>query len=146
MQDPAMPPKSSCKAPATRARLQHSLENTSDYLEAIAKLISENGVARVVDLATMLGVSKATVTKKVAQLQKDGYVHTEPYRSIYLEPSGLEIAREAQRIHEIVLNFLLAAGVPPHVAEADSEGIEHHVSKETIAALKKLTKRIESES
>lgn len=133
-------------APATRARLQHSLENTSDYLEAIAKLIAETGAARVVDLAKMLGVSKATVTKKVAQLQKEGYVRSEPYRSIYLEPSGLEIAREAQRIHEIVLNFLLAAGVPSGVAEADSEGIEHHVSKETIAALKKLTKRIQSES
>lgn len=128
--------------PSVRARLQHSAENTSDYLEVIAKLITETGEARVVDVARLLGVSKATVTKKIAQLQREGLVRSEPYRSIFLEPQGAKIAEEARRIHEIVLEFLIAAGVSPDDAEIDAEGIEHHVSSQTISALKRLTERI----
>lgn len=127
-----------------RARLRHAEENTSDYLEAIAELKEETGQARVVDLATRLGVSKATVTKKVAQLQKDGLVKTEPYKAIFLEEAGAAIAAESKRIHKIVLDFLLAAGVSPDIAEEDAEGIEHHVSSETLAALEQLTRSIQS--
>lgn len=129
---------------AARARIQHAEENTSDYLEAIAQLIAEMGEARVVDLAKKLGVSKATVTKKVTALQREGYVRSEPYRSIFLEPSGAKLAAESERIHKIVLDFLLAAGVPLPVAEVDAEGIEHHVSTKTLNALKRLTESIRS--
>lgn len=125
-----------------RARLKHSEENTSDYLEVISELIHQTGEARPVDVARRLGVSKATVTKKLAQLQREGLVRKEPYRSIFLEPPGARQANTSKRIHLIVLNFLLAAGVPPSVAEADAEGIEHHVSSETIKALEKLTEQI----
>lgn len=135
-----------CKPHPVRARLKHSEENTSDYLEAISKLISDTGEARVVDLAKNLGVSKATVTKKIAQLQREGYVRSEPYRSIFLEPAGAKIATESERVHKVVLEFLIAAGVPAGIAEADAEGIEHHVSSKTIVALKNLTEKIRSAS
>lgn len=129
---------------SVRARLRHSEENTSDYLEAIADLITETGEARVVDLSRILGISKATVTKKVAQLQREGLVRSEPYRSIFLEPVGAKIAAESKRVHIIVREFLLAAGVPAEIAEADAEGIEHHVSNQTILALKALTQKIKA--
>lgn len=129
-------------ASTVRARLRHAEENTSDYLEAIAELKAEMGQARVVDLASRLGVSKATVTKKVAQLQREGLVKTEPYKAIFLEEAGAAIAAESKRVHTIVLDFLLAAGVSPDVAEADAEGIEHHVSSETLDALERLTQSI----
>lgn len=126
----------------TRSRLQHAEENTSDYLEAIADLIVECGEARLVDVAERLGVNKATASKKLRSLQRKGLVRSMPYRSIFLEPEGAEHAAASKKRHQLVLKFLLAAGVPAAVAELDAEGIEHHVSPQTIAALKRLTDRL----
>lgn len=126
----------------TRSRLQHAEENTSDYLEAIADLIVERGEARLVDVADRLGVNKATASKKLRSLQRKGFVRSMPYRSIFLEPEGAAHAAASKKRHQLVLKFLLAAGVPAAVAELDAEGIEHHVSPQTIAALKRLTERL----
>lgn len=126
-------------SPTARARLQHAEENTSDYVEIIADLISERGEARLVDIAARLGVSKGTVNKKIRQLQREGFIRSEPYRSIFLNPSGARLAARSKERHQVVLGFLLAAGVPPEIAEADAEGIEHHVSPQTLEALRKLT-------
>jgi DtxR family manganese transport transcriptional regulator len=128
-------------APA-RSRLQHADENTSDYLEVIADLLVERGEARLVDVADRLGVNKATASKKLQTLQRAGLVRSEPYRSIFLAPPGAAIAAASKKRHMLVLNFLIAAGVPPAVAELDAEGIEHHVSPQTIAALKRLTDKL----
>ena len=38
-----------------------------------------------------------------------------------------------------MLEFLHAIGVPPEIAEADAEGIEHHVSEATLNALEDVT-------
>ena len=133
-----MKPKKDITAPA-RARLQHSDENTSDYVEVIADLIKDHGEARPVDIARRLGVSRATVTKKVQQLQREGLVKTQPYRSVFLEPAGATMALDSKHRHSVVLEFLLALGIPAAVAEIDAEGIEHHVSPETVDALDRLT-------
>ena len=127
---------------SVRARLQHAEENTADYLEVIADLIAERGEARVVDVAERLCVSKATVSKKLRQLQREGLVRSEPYRSIFLQPKGATLAAASKIRHTVVRNFLLALGVSPVVAELDAEGIEHHVSPETLAALEKLTETL----
>src|SRR5688572_4930394 len=127
------------KPVTAQVRLQHAEENTADYLEIIADLIREHGEARLVDIATRLGVSKGTVNKKIRQLQREGFVRSQPYRSIFLCPEGEKIAAESKKRHTQVLEFLLAAGVPAPIAERDAEGIEHHVSPQTLAALRKLT-------
>ncbi len=129
-------------AASVRARLQHADENTSDYLEVIADLIAQRGEARLVDVAERLGVAKATVSKKLRLLQREGLVRSEPYRSIFLEAEGAAQASASKKRHTTVLNFLLALGIPQAVAETDAEGIEHHVSPQTLAALKKLTKQL----
>ena len=129
--------------PTTRTRLQHAEENTSDYLEIIADLIVQRGEARLVDVAERLGVNKATASKKLRSMQRHGLIRSEPYRSIFLEPPGAAHAAASKRRHQLVLKFLLAAGVPASVAELDAEGIEHHVSPQTIAALKRLTDRLQ---
>lgn len=102
----------------------------------------ERGEARLVDVAERLGVNKATASKKLQMLQRAGLVRSEPYRSIFLEPNGAAQAAASKKRHMLVLNFLLAAGVPAAVAEVDAEGIEHHVSPQTIAALKRLTDKL----
>ncbi len=119
-------------------RREHSLETAQDYVEAIADLAAIHGEARAVDLARRLGVSHVTVIRTVARLQRDGYVSTRPYRSIFLTGKGTRVAEESRRRHEVVLAFLRALGVPESIAQSDAEGIEHHVSPETLAAFKRF--------
>ena len=69
--------------------------------------------------------------------QRQGLVTTEPYRSIFLTTTGRHLAHESRHRHDIVVRLLKALGVPPAAAEADAEGIEHHVSRETLAAFVK---------
>jgi len=120
-------------------RYEHAMETAQDYAEAIADLAATYGEARAVDLARRLGVSHVTVIRTIARLQRDGYVSTRPYRSIFLTDKGLRIAEESRRRHEIVVAFLRALGVPEAIAQTDAEGIEHHVSPETLAAFKRYT-------
>lgn len=124
---------------ATRA--QHAVESVEDYLEAIADQIDQTGEARVVDLANRLGISHATVIQMIRRLQKDALVRSEPYRSIFLTEEGKKIAREARHRHEITVAVLLKLGVSAEVAELDAEGMEHHVSQETLRAFEKFLKK-----
>ena len=113
------------------------METAQDYVEAIADLAAVHGEARAVDLARRLGVSHVTVIRTVARLQRDGFVSTKPYRSIFLTERGSQLAEESRRRHEIVVAFLRGLGVPEQIAQTDAEGIEHHVSPETLAAFKR---------
>ena len=120
-----------------RTRQQHANETAEDYVELIAELIATGGEARVIDLARRLGVTHVTVGRTIQRLARDGLVTAQPYRSIFLTDQGRKLAEESRRRHEIVLDFLLSLGIPETVARSDAEGIEHHVSKETLAAFQK---------
>lgn len=121
-----------------RTRQDHSREKAEDYVELIDSLIRESGEARAVDLADVLGISHVTVSKTVQRLQREGYVKSQPYRSIFLTDKGAELALASRQRHALVRDFLLALGVEQEIAEADAEGIEHHVSSQTLAAMKKF--------
>jgi DtxR family transcriptional regulator, manganese transport regulator len=125
-----------------RTREEHSQETAQDYVELIADLIDETGEARAVDLARRLGVTHVTVVRTVQRLQRDGLVTTQPYRAIFLTAAGQKLARESRLRHEIVVAFLKSLGVPDAVAQSDAEGIEHHVSKETLAAFQRHLKKV----
>lgn len=119
----------------SRTREDHSRELDEDYVELIASLIVEKGEARATDLAERLDVSHVTVSKRVAKLRRDGLVRGERYRSIFLTDDGAALAARSRERHRIVLEFLLGIGVEREIAEADAEGIEHHVSETTLAAM-----------
>lgn len=120
-----------------RVRDAHQTEVAEDYVELIADLIAENGEARVVDLALRLGVSSATVNSTIQRLQRDGLVTSKPYRSIFLTEDGQEMATASRERHDLVRDFLISLGVPADVADADAEGVEHHVSEATLVAFRK---------
>jgi len=120
-------------------RRAHRDETAEDYVEAIAQLIEERGSARVGELAEVMGVSHVTVTRIIARLCKEGLMTTEPHKPIYLTESGKAMAHESHERHLVVLRFLLAIGVEEKQAQIDAEGIEHHVSAETLAALCRIT-------
>ena len=115
-----------------KVRDAHKTENTEDYLELIAELLNSNGEARIVDIASKLGIAQATANKTIKRLQSQGYIKKEPYRSIFLTLKGQKIASASKKRHNIVLNFLLNLGIDFKTAKADSEGIEHHVSDKTL--------------
>ncbi|MEM7775165.1 MAG: manganese-binding transcriptional regulator MntR [Pseudomonadota bacterium] len=124
-----------------RVRDAHQTELAEDYVELIAKLIEETGEARLVDLADWLGVTKATVNNTIQRLQRDGLVTSKPYRSIFLTAEGEALARMSRERHRTVRDFLIALGVDPQTADADAEGIEHHVSQVTLDKFKEFLER-----
>lgn len=119
-----------------RTRNDHASETAEDYVEAVLEIIDSKGSCRVVDLTKRFAVSHVTVTRIISRLQKEGYVVTEPYRPIELTQTGRELAQSSRERHEIVLNFLIALGVPPDIAEIDAEGLEHHVSEKTLSVFR----------
>src|SRR3954469_21474202 len=121
-----------------RTRDDHSRERAEDYVELIDSLTIEKGEARAVDMADRLGISHVTVSRTLQRLKRQGYVTMEPYRSIFLTAEGKALAEAARERHALVLRFLLALGVPADVADTDAEGIEHHVSEGTLAAMRKF--------
>lgn len=118
----------------SRLRDAHNMETAEDYVELIADLIAAKGEARLVDISERVGVSHTTANKVIARLQKEGFVISEPYRAIFLTEKGAKLAKECKKRHEVILEFLLKLGVSRKNAEIDAEGIEHHVSKETLRA------------
>ena len=121
-----------------QTRRQHAQERAQDYVRAIHALIVAYGEARATDLAKSLGVTHVTVIRTVERLRRPGLVSNRPYRSIFLTEGGRKLAVESKARHETVVAFLEALGISSPAARADAEGIEHHVSKETLAAFEKF--------
>jgi DtxR family manganese transport transcriptional regulator len=119
-----------------QVRVAHRSEVQEDYVELIAELIAAQGEARAADLALRLGVTPATVANTLGRLKRDGLIEMRPYRSIFLTLKGSTMAADSRARHLAVVRFLLALGVPLEIAENDAEGIEHHLSSETLAAMK----------
>jgi len=117
-----------------RVRDAHSSEIAEDYVELIADLQATTGDARAVDLAQRFGVTPATVNNTIKRLVRDGLVTSEPYRAIFLTEEGRALAEQCRRRHRIVRDFLVSLGIDAEIAESDAEGIEHHVSEDTLAA------------
>jgi DtxR family manganese transport transcriptional regulator len=124
-----------------RTRQEHSQEIALDYVELIAELIATAGEARVTDLARRLGVTHVTVVRTIQRLKRAGLVTACPHSSILLTDAGLKLSEESRRRHELLVEFLKSVGVPDDVAHWDAEGMEHHVSKETLDAFVKHLER-----
>ncbi len=92
-------------------------------------------------MAARLGVSQPTVAKMLKRLASVGLIEQIPWRGIFLTPEGKSWPRKVAERHQIVENFLLAIGVSPEIARRDAEGMEHHVSEETLAMFLKFTQK-----
>jgi DtxR family manganese transport transcriptional regulator len=132
------PPRS---LPHRRTRENHANETAEDYVEAVFEIVEETGQCRVGDLVKHFAVSHVTVSRTVGRLQSEGLLHTQPYKPIELTSAGIKLAKRMKKRHAIVFNFLLSLGVDQQTAQIDSEGIEHHVSDQTLRAMKDFTNR-----
>ncbi|PRY65746.1 DtxR family iron (metal) dependent repressor [Vreelandella songnenensis] len=134
----ALPPVGEHARQYETVRNAHETELIEDYVELIGDLIQHRGEARAADIATRMGVSQATVSKMIRRLNELGLVTSKPYRSLFLTEEGQKMAETSRARHDIVLHFLRALGVNDHTARIDAEGMEHHVSNETLSIMQRF--------
>ncbi|MBT2290659.1 transcriptional regulator MntR [Paenibacillus albidus] len=109
-----------------------------DYLERIYKLIDEKGYARVSDIAEGLEVHPSSVTKMIQKLDKDEYLIYEKYRGLVLTTKGKKVGKRLVDRHQLLEEFLGLIGVQPEQIYKDVEGIEHHLSWDSITRIETL--------
>ena len=110
-----------------------------DYLERILELVDSKGYARVVDIASALKISQASVTNMVQRLGNEGLLKYEKYRGLVLTPAGEKLARSIAHRHQLLTDVLQLLGLSKKVIYHDVEGMEHHISPPTLRAIHKLT-------
>jgi DtxR family manganese transport transcriptional regulator len=124
-----------------KARTAQSGALLEDYVELISDLLTSGGEARPTDIARRLGVAHATAIKTIGRLKREGLAVAKPYRGVFLTEAGESLAARVRARHRVVVDLLLAVGVPFEAAESDAEGIEHHVSDTTLAAFARFLAR-----
>src|SRR3954451_9214498 len=121
-------------------------QSAEDYLERIHELIEEKGYARVVDIASSLKVKQASVTSMVQKLAEAGYLKYEKYRGLILTDQGREVAHKIRNRHETLSRFFSLFGLDAETQKEDIEGIEHHLSPDTVEILADLAQFFEQHS
>ncbi len=114
-----------------------------DYIEQIYILIEEKGYARVSDIAENLSVHPSSVTKMVQKLDQEKYLIYEKYRGLVLTPTGKKIGKRLVYRHELLEKMLRLIGVAEENIYRDVEGIEHHLSWNSIDRIGDLVEYFE---
>jgi Mn-dependent DtxR family transcriptional regulator len=114
-----------------------------DYLEQILDLINTKGYARVADIAQGLRISQASVTNMVQRLDAEGLLKYEKYRGLVLTTAGETLARNIMRRHQLLSDFLRTLGINEEVIYHDVEGMEHHISPQTLRAIEALLSQLQ---
>ncbi|HEY8834489.1 MAG TPA: transcriptional regulator MntR [Chthoniobacterales bacterium] len=127
--------------PASKKNRRNS-SAVEDYLERILELIDSKGYARVVDIATSLKISQASVSNMVQRLDAEGLLKYEKYRGLVLTPAGESLARNITRRHQLLTDFLTLLRLDKQVIHHDVEGMEHHISPPTLRAIESLTAQL----
>lgn len=116
-----------------------------DHIEQIYLLIEHKGYARVSDIAEALSVLPSSVTKMVQKLDKDGYLIYEKYRGLSLTPKGVKLGKRLVQRHELLEQLLRLIGVDEDRIYEDVEGIEHHLSWNSIDRIADLVQLLEEQ-
>ncbi|MEM1294964.1 MAG: transcriptional regulator MntR [Verrucomicrobiota bacterium] len=109
-----------------------------DYLEQILQLIDGKGYARVADIADGLGIAQPSVSNMVRRLDEKGLINYEKYRGMTLTEEGERVAQRIVKRHNLLQEFLDLLGIDPEIAYQDLEGMEHHISSETLRGIEQL--------
>lgn len=113
-----------------RSRIHESRE---DYLETILMVQQEKGYAHAVDVSRRLGVSKASVSKALARLEREGFVADSGSRELQLTDEGLAVAERTLERYRFFMSFLVDAGVDPATAGVEAHHMEHILSDDSFA-------------
>lgn len=118
-----------------------SLQESGEmYLETILVLRDEMRIVRSIDVAERMDFSKASVSRAIKILKNDGYIEVERTGNLVLTESGEAIAKKIYERHNVLTAYLKSIGVNAKTAEDDACRIEHVISDESFAAIKKMVK------
>ncbi len=112
-------------------------KSAEDYLEAMLMLKEERGYIRSIDVAEKLGVTKPSVSYATKRLRENGYIAMDASGMISLLEPGLEIAQRMYERHKLLSQLLVSLGVDPDTAREDACKIEHDLSVESFAAIRR---------
>ncbi len=115
-------------------------ESSENYLETILVLSQNRPVVRAVDIAAELNFKKSSVSVAMKKLRQNEHIAVSPEGFITLTESGREIAERIYERHQTISAWLARLGVDPKVAVEDACRIEHVISQESFAAIKKHIK------
>ena len=114
-----------------------SEESVEDYLEAILILSKQKPQVRSIDVANELGYSKPSVSVAMKNLRQKGYVNVSEEGYLSLTGEGQKLASTVYERHSIIAGWLIRLGVSPEIAVEDACRMEHDISEESFAAIKK---------
>ena len=115
-------------------KIQESAEN---YLEMICILSRRGSPVRSIDIANELGVTKPSVSVAMKNLRASGYIAVDDDGYITLTGSGQTIAETMYERHILLSDWLIALGVDRETAVNDACRIEHDISDQSFAAIKR---------
>ena len=116
------------------------LESGQMYLETIYVLSMNSNFVRAIDLAEHMGFSKPSVSRALSRLRADDYVKVDDTGALSLTEKGLEVAQIIYERHTVLTSWLTRLGVDEKIAAEDACRIEHVISSESFAALKRHLK------
>ena len=119
-------------------RKQHSSELAQDYVEAIYEILKADAVVTITALQKVFGVSHVTVIRSLKRIHEQGLTTGTKSKQIQLTDTGLALAESAAEKHQLVKQLFIQLGVQEEQADADAEGAEHHLSNETIEAIRRF--------
>ena len=120
-------------------------KSAEDYLEAVLMIQEKKRCVRAIDIATLLGVSKPSVSFAVKNLREDGYILVDDNNLLTLSDKGMAIANRIYTRHKILTAFFIRLGVNEEIARADACKVEHDISEETFTAIRKYARSIEQQ-
>lgn len=120
----------------TEVRKLHIQESGEMYLETIYLLSRERTHVRAVDVSEYMGFSKPSVSRAVGLLKDAGLIELDLNGFLCLTHEGLETAKKIYERHTILTSFLISIGVNEKIAADDACKIEHHISDDTLNAIK----------
>lgn len=115
----------------------HLQESGQMYLESIYVLTKRGGQCRSVDVGEYLGYSKPSVSRAMGLLKKGGFIEVNADGTLVLTRLGREVAETMYERHTLLTDLLTRLGVPKEIASEDACKIEHAISEQSFAAIKK---------
>ena len=112
-------------------------ESGEMYLETVLVLSQRSRFVRAIDIGEEMGFSRPSVSRAVHLLSQGGYLVIDEDGGITLTSTGREIAEKIYERHTVLSQWLTSLGVDPKVATEDACKIEHDISDESFAAVKR---------
>lgn len=112
-------------------------ESLEDYLETILHLQNTLGQVRSIDIANEMNFSKPSVSVAMKNLREKNYITMASDGYITLTDTGRKRAESVMERHTLLSDWLMSIGVSKETALADACKIEHDLSEESFAAIKK---------